>query len=79
METAVWRATIRFMAGGRGARSGCGSGKGTVVVLVSDEELMAPIRGLLDELDAKHGEVPPSVRAGIGRDARRVFNRREEP
>jgi hypothetical protein len=34
------------------------------------------LRGMLDELDAKHGAVPASVRAEIARDARRVFRAR---
>ena len=34
------------------------------------------LRGLLDDLDAKHGEAPAAVRAEIARDARRIFHAR---
>lgn len=34
------------------------------------------LRGLLDELDAKHGAAPASVRGEIARDARRIFRAR---
>ena len=34
------------------------------------------LRGLLDELDTKHGAAPSGVRAEIARDARRIFRRR---
>jgi hypothetical protein len=34
------------------------------------------LRGLLDELDAKHGAAPAAVRAEIVRDARRIFRAR---
>jgi hypothetical protein len=33
-------------------------------------------RELLDELDAKHGAVPRSVRGEIARDAKRIFRAR---
>ena len=31
------------------------------------------LRGLLDDLDAKHGPVPPEVRAEVAREAKRLF------
>lgn len=34
------------------------------------------LRGLLDELDAKHGAAPAAVRTEIARDARRMFRAR---
>jgi hypothetical protein len=34
------------------------------------------LRGLLDELDKKHGAAPVEVRAEIARDARRIFRSR---
>lgn len=34
------------------------------------------LRGLLDELDAKHGAAPPAIRAEVRRDARRIFRAR---
>jgi hypothetical protein len=34
------------------------------------------LRGLLDELDAKHGAAPAAVRAENARDARRIFRAR---
>ncbi len=34
------------------------------------------LRGMLDELDAKHGAAPAAVRAEIARDARRMFRTR---
>jgi hypothetical protein len=34
------------------------------------------LRGMLDELDAKHGAAPTKVRAEIARDARRMFRAR---
>jgi hypothetical protein len=33
------------------------------------------VLGLLDELDATHGEPPKAMRAEVARDARRVFRR----
>lgn len=34
------------------------------------------LRGLLDDLDAKHGEVPASVSARVDREARKIFRPR---
>jgi hypothetical protein len=34
------------------------------------------LRGLLDEMDAKHGAPPAALRAEIARDARRIFRPR---
>jgi hypothetical protein len=34
------------------------------------------LRGLLDDLDAKHGAAPAAVRTEIARDARRIFRTR---
>ena len=34
------------------------------------------LRGLLDELDDKHGAAPAAVRAEVGREARRLFRAR---
>ncbi|MBV9947326.1 MAG: hypothetical protein JOZ69_10795 [Myxococcales bacterium] len=34
------------------------------------------VRGLLDELDAKHGAAPPAIRAEVAREARRIFRAR---
>ncbi len=34
------------------------------------------LRGLLDELDAKHGKAPEAIRVEIARDARRIFRAR---
>lgn len=34
------------------------------------------LRALLDELDAKHGSVPPALRAEIAQEARRLFRAR---
>jgi hypothetical protein len=48
------------------------------VRLVADREHLARLElaGVLDELDTKHGPVPPRVRAEIASDARRMFRAR---
>jgi len=57
---------IRRVAGPRGVSS---------FLNVAARERLArlELRGLLDELDAKHGAVPRSVRREIARDAKRIF------
>lgn len=62
-------AKIRHVAGPRGVSS---------FLNEAARERLArlELRGLLDELDAKHGAAPPAVRAEIARDARRVFRAR---
>jgi hypothetical protein len=62
-------AKIRHVAGPRGVSS---------FLNEAARERLArlELRGLLDELDAKHGAAPRSVRAEIARDARRIFRAR---
>jgi hypothetical protein len=60
---------IRRVAGPRGVSS---------FLNVAARERLArlELRGLLDELDAKHGAVPRAVRAEVRRDAKRIFRAR---
>jgi hypothetical protein len=62
-------AKIRHVAGPRGVSS---------FLNEAARERLArlELRGLLDELDAKHGAAPAAVRAEIARDARRIFRTR---
>ena len=62
-------AKIRLVAGPRGVSS---------FLNEAARERLArlELRGLLDELDAKHGEVPAAVRKRVARDARRIFRAR---
>jgi hypothetical protein len=62
-------AKIRHVAGPRGVSS---------FLNEAARERLArlELRGLLDELDAKHGSAPAAVRAEIARDARRIFRAR---
>jgi hypothetical protein len=62
-------AKIRHVAGPRGVSS---------FLNEAARERLArlELRGLLDELDAKHGAAPAAVRAEIARDARRIFRAR---
>ena len=59
-------AKIRHVAGPRGVSS---------FLNEAARERLArlELRGLLDDLDAKHGAAPPAMRTEIARDARRVF------
>jgi len=62
-------AKIRHVAGPRGVSS--------FLNQAARERLARlELRGLLDELDAKHGPVPPKVRADVAREARRIFRSR---
>jgi hypothetical protein len=60
---------IRRVAGPRGVSS---------FLNVAARERLArlELRGLLDELDAKHGAVPRAVREEVRRDAKRIFHAR---
>ena len=60
---------IRRVAGPRGVSS---------FLNVAARERLArlELRGLLDELDAKHGAVPRVVREEVRRDAKRIFRAR---
>jgi hypothetical protein len=60
---------IRRVAGPRGVSS---------FLNVAARERLArlELRGLLDELDAKHGAVPRAVREEVRRDAKRIFRAR---
>jgi len=60
---------IRRVAGPRGVSS---------FLNVAARERLArlELRGLLDELDAKHGAVPRAVRQEVRRDAKRIFRAR---
>ncbi len=62
-------AKIRLVAGPRGVSS---------FLNEAARERLArlELRGLLDDLDAKHGAAPAAVRAEIARDARRIFRAR---
>ena len=42
----------------------------------ADERTRTVDAGLLDELDAKHGAVPRTVREDVRRDAKRIFRAR---
>lgn len=61
--------SIRRVAGPRGVSN---------FLNVAARERLAwlELRGLLDELEIKHGAVPRVVRAEIARDARRIFRSR---
>jgi hypothetical protein len=62
-------AKIRHVAGPRGVSS--------LLNRAAREHLARlEFRGLLDELDAKHGAAPAAVRADIAREARRLFRAR---
>lgn len=62
-------ARIRRAAGPRGVSK--------FLALAAKERLARlQLLGLLDELDAKHGEPSSAMRAGIDRDMRRIFKRR---
>jgi hypothetical protein len=62
-------AKIRHVAGPRGVSS--------FLNQAARERLARlELRGMLDELDAKHGAAPTEVRAEIARDARRMFRTR---
>ena len=60
---------IRRVAGPRGVSS---------FLNVAARERLArlELRGLLDDLDAKHGAVPRAVREEVRRDAKRIFRAR---
>ena len=60
---------IRRVAGPRGVSS---------FLAVAAKERLARLEllGLLDDLDAKHGEPSASLRADVARDARRLFRPR---
>jgi hypothetical protein len=60
---------IRRVAGPRGVSS---------FLNVAARERLArlELRGLLDELDAKHGAAPRAVREEVRRDAKRIFRAR---
>jgi hypothetical protein len=60
---------IRRVAGPRGVSS---------FLNVAARERLArlELRGLLDELDVKHGAVPGALRREIRRDAKRIFRAR---
>ncbi len=62
-------AKIRHVAGPRGVSS-------FLNVAAREHLARLELRGLLDELDEKHGAAPASVRAEIARDARRIFRKR---
>jgi hypothetical protein len=62
-------AKIRHVAGPRGVSSFLNEAARERLVRLE-------LRGLLDDLDAKHGKAPARVRAEIDRDARRVFRSR---
>jgi hypothetical protein len=59
---------IRRIAGARGVSR---------FLAIAARERLARLEmlGLLDELDAKHGAIPPELQAQIDRDARRIFRR----
>ena len=62
-------AKIRRVAGPRGVSS--------FLNLAASERLARlELRGLLDDLDVKHGAVSAAVRAEIAADARRIFRTR---
>jgi hypothetical protein len=62
-------AQIRRVAGPRGVSS---------FLATAAKERLARLEllGLLDELDAKHGAPSTAIRAGVARDAGRIFRRR---
>jgi hypothetical protein len=62
-------AKIRHVAGPRGVSS-------FLNVAAREHLARLELRGLLDELDAKHGAASAAVRAEIARDARRIFRAR---
>jgi len=62
-------AKIRHVAGPRGVSSFLNEA-------AREHLARLELRGLLDELDAKHGAAPAAVRAEIARDARQVFRAR---
>jgi hypothetical protein len=62
-------AKIRRVAGPRGVSS--------FLNTAAQERLSRlELREMLRELDLKHGAAPPSVRAEVARDARRIFRAR---
>jgi hypothetical protein len=62
-------AKIRHVAGPRGVSSFLNDAARERLVRME-------LRGLLDELDAKHGAAPRGLRQEIARDARRLFRAR---
>ncbi len=62
-------AQIRRVAGPRGVSSFLNEA-------ARDRLARLALRGVLDELDVKHGKAPERLRAEIARDARRIFRGR---
>ena len=60
---------IRRVAGPRGVSS-------FLKVAARERIARLELRGLLEDLDAKHGKAPRAVRAEIVRDGRRIFRPR---
>jgi len=60
---------IRHVAGPRGVSS-------FLTIAARERLARLELRGLLDELDAKHGAAPSAVRAEIARDAKSIFRAR---